>query len=126
MIDVFSAFFLISYSRLIFQLGMFLECSCITRLNEDGNITYEHSLVYDPSADCVGVDDSTKSFSIAILAMVIIMLFYTSLVLLLVLYPIKKFRVCMSKSKLDRLLVTDFVENFTAATKMVWMVEETR
>ena len=117
MIDVFSAFFLISYSRLIFQLRMFLECSCITRLSEDGNITYEHSLVYDPSADCVGVDDSTKSFSVAILATVSVMLFYTSLVLLLVLYPIKKFRICMSKCKLDRLSVTAFVEKFHGCYK---------
>ena len=117
MIDVFSAFFLISYSRLIFQLGMFLECSCITRLSEDGNITYKHSLVYDPSADCVGVDDSTKSFSVAILATVSVMLFYASLVLLLVLYPIKKFRICMSKCKLDRLSVTAFVEKFHGCYK---------
>ena len=117
MIDVFSAFFLISYSRLIFQLGMFLECSCITRLSEDGNITYKHSLVYDPSADCVGVDDSTKSFSVAILATVSIMLFYALLVLLLVLYPIKKFRICMSKCKLDRLSVTAFIEKFHGCYK---------
>ena len=45
------------------------------------------------------------------------MLFYTSLVLLLVLYPIKKFRICMSKCKLDRLSVTAFVEKFHGCYK---------
>ena len=116
-IDVFSAFFLISYSRLLYQLGMFLECSCITKLSEEGNITYEHSLVYDPSADCIGVDDSTKSFSVAILATVSIVLFFILLVLLLVLYPIKQFRACISKCKLDRLSVTAFVEKFHGCYK---------
>ena len=111
-IDVFSAFFLISYSRLIYLIGIFLECSCITKLSEEGNITYEHALVYDPSADCIGVDDSTKFFSIAVLAVVSIMLTFMLLVLLLVLYPIKLFRKCMSKCKLDRLSVTTFVEKF--------------
>ena len=111
-IDFFSAFFLISYSSLIYQMGIFLECSCITNLSEEGNITYEHALVYDPSADCIGVDDSTKSFSIAILAVVSTMLFYILLVLLLILYPIKLFRKCMSKCKLDRLSVTTFIEKF--------------
>ena len=124
-IDVFSAFFLISYSRLIYQMGIFLECSCITKLSIKGNITYEHSLVYDPSAGCVGVDDNTNSFSVAILATVATMFLYILLVLLLMLYPIKQFRACLSKCKLDRLSITAFVENFTVATKMVWMVEGT-
>ena len=116
-IDVFSPFFLISYSRLIYQLGMFLECSCITKLSEEGNITYKHSLVYDPSADRVGVDDSIKSFSVAILATVGMVLFFILLVLLLVLYPIKRFRACMSKCKLDRLSVIAFIEKFHGCYK---------
>ena len=116
-IDVFSAFFLISYSKVIYLSAIFLECSCVTKLNEEGNVSYRRTLYYDRGVDCVGVGDSTKSFSISILATISIILICILVVLLLVLYPIKIFRACLSKCRLDRLAVTTFVEKFHCCYK---------
>ena len=104
MIDVFLAFFLHSYSKLTFQIAFFLSCTEI-RNSDDG---YYLVMEYDPTVNCSG----SKYYQVAVPAIFSLCIFNILPALLLVFYPIKVFRKCLSKYKLDSLSLAAFTEKF--------------
>ena len=110
MIDVFSSFFLLSFSKTAYQSILLLQCPHLTRLSEDGNVSSQRAMAYNPSIICKSTD--TKFLLIAIAASLSILVFSVFPALLLVLYPIKVFRVYLSKCRLNNLCLIIFVEKF--------------
>ena len=107
LVGVFTSFFLLSYNRIVFQSILLIHCPSNDDFSE-GNRSSALNAYYDPSVPC----DSSEHIGLAVLAVVILCLFNILPALLLVLYPIKAFRVCLSKCKLDRLAITTFVNKF--------------
>ena len=110
MIDVLASFFLLSFSKMAYQSILFLECPHLVRLDEESKVSTFCAMAYDPSINC-GTTDIRFIF-IAVAASVSILVFNVLSALLLTLYPIKKFRVLLSKCKLDCLVLITFVEKF--------------
>ena len=104
-IDVFSAFFLLSYSKLMFQTAFFLSCVEVRNISDDN---YYLVMQYDPTVSC----NSSRYYQMAVPALLCLCIFNILPVLLIVLYSIKVFRKCLSKCKLDSLLLTAFTETF--------------
>ena len=104
-VDVFSAFFLLSYSKLMFQTAYFFACTEIRNITDD---SYHLVMEYDPTVSC----GSSRYYQMAIPALLCLCIFSFLPALLLVLYPIKVFRRCLSKCKLDRLSLVAFTEKF--------------
>ena len=104
-IDVFSAFFLLSYSKLMFQCSFFLACTEIRNISDD---SYYLVMEYDPAVRC----SSSRYYQVAVPALLCLFIFNILPALLLVLYPIKVFRKYLSKCKLDSLSLTAFTERF--------------
>ena len=103
-IDVFSAFFLLSYSKLMFQIAFVLSCIEIRNPDNDYYLVME----YDPTINCSG----SKYYQVAVPAIFSLCIFNILPALLLVFYPIKVFRKCLSKCKLDSLSLAAFTEKF--------------
>ena len=110
MIDVLASFFLLSFSKMAYQSMLFLQCPHLTRLDEEGKVSTWRAMAYDPSIICEATD--MKFLFIAIATSVSILLFNVMPALLLILYPIKWFRVLLSKFRLDHLVVVTFIEKF--------------
>ena len=110
MVDVLASFFLLSFSKMAYQSILFLQCPHLTRLDEEGKVSTWRAMAYDPSIICGAAD--MKFLFIAIAASVSILTFNVLPALLLILYPIKWFRVLLSKLRLDNLVVVTFVEKF--------------
>ena len=104
-IGVFSAFFLLSYSKSMFQISFFLSCIEIRNISE-GN--YYLVMEYDASVHCSG----SRNYQVAVPALLFVCIFNILPALLLVFYPIKVFRKCLSRCKLDNLSLTAFTEKF--------------
>ena len=108
-IDVFASFFLLTYSKLLHQIIVFARYRHL-RYTENANSTPQYKLVMhiDVDIDCF----STKHLSFVIPSGIFFVIFNFLPALLLVLYPFKPFRRCLSKCKLDSLFLTTFVEKF--------------
>ena len=70
-------------------------------------------MIVDKSIGCF----SAKYCLLGILPLLAVIVFNILPALLLVLYPFKIFRACLSKCKLDRLVLTIFVEKFHCSYK---------
>ena len=110
MIDVFASFFLLSFCKMAYQSILFLECPRLARLDEEGKVSSQHAMAYDPSIICETTE--IRFLFIAIAASVSVLVFNVFPALLLILYPIKGFRVLLSKCRLDCLALITFVEKF--------------
>ena len=110
MIDVLASFFLLSFSKMAYQSILFLQCPHLTRLDEEGKVSYKRAMAYDPSIICETTE--IRFLSIAIAASVSVLVFNVFPALLLILYPIKRFRVLLSKCRMDCLALITFVEKF--------------
>ena len=110
MVDVLASFFLVSFSKMAYQSILFLQCPHLTRLDEEGRVSTWRAMAYDPSIICKATN--MKFLLIAIAASVSIIVFNALPALLLVLYPIKRFRALLSKFRLDCLALITFVEKF--------------
>lgn len=110
MIDVLASFFLVSFSKMAYQSILFLQCPHLIRLDENGKVSSWRAMAYDPSIVCKATN--VKFIFIAIAASVSILMFNILPALLLMLYPIKRFRTLLSKFKLDCLALITFVEKF--------------
>ena len=108
-IDVFASFFLLTYSKLLHQIILFSRCRHLQYI-EDANSTSHYKLVMhiDVDINCL----STKHLSFVIPLAILFVVFNLLPALLLILYPCKPFRRCLSKCKLDSLFLTTFVEKF--------------
>ena len=107
LVGVFASFFLLSYNRIVFQSILLINCPLNDSFSE-GDRSSTLNAYYDPSVPC----NSPEHIGLAVLAAVILCLFNILPALLLVLYPIKAFRVCLFKCKLDRLAIATFVNKF--------------
>ena len=106
LIGVFATFILLSYSKFLFQ--SFLLIGCETSYIFNGNFSSVSTTQYDPSESC----KSGSHIAIAFFATLILCAFNIVPMMLLVLYPLKTFRKCLSKCKLDRIAITAFVEKY--------------
>ena len=71
-------------------------------------LQYRLPTIYDPGMHC----RSNNHIGLALFAGVILLVFNILPALLLVLYPVRAFRVCLSKCRLDRIAVATFVNKF--------------
>ena len=106
MVDVFATFFLLSHGRLVYQVAIFLQCQILI-YTKDGNPNDKNVLMFTPYIDC-----KHCSYLILIFSTLILLGVFFIPLLLLVCYPFKPFRICLSKVKLERLFITIFVEKF--------------
>ena len=105
---MFCTFLLLSYTKVVYQsLPFVLNLQKIVKANESGNL----SLVFASHSDPHIVYGNTKYILFCVLSSIVILL-NSILPLLLILYPLKCFQVCLSKCKLDFLVVNIFVQKF--------------
>ena len=107
LIDVFATFFLFSYSKILFQSFLLISCHTTFIFNE-GNFSSVSTTRYDPSKSC----QSGSHVAIAFFAALVLCVFNIIPTMVLVLYPIKMFRACLSKCKLNGIAITTFVEKY--------------
>ena len=109
LIDAFSSFFLLSYSKILYQSSILVGCCRSVSFDESGNFTQTlYAKCIDPGMSCKDIEH----LKVTIPAAIVICLFNILPALLLVLYPVKAFRACLSKCRLDRIAITVFVEKF--------------
>ena len=112
MVDVFSSFFLLSCSKLVYQAITVIACRDINLTNMSVNSI--ESIIYvteDLSINCF----SAKHLAYSVVSIVIFVLFVFLPVLLLMLYPTKFCGRCLSKCKLggrSQMVLFTFVEKF--------------
>ena len=111
-IDVFSAFFLLSYSRLMYQSSLFLVCGKVTHIGKNGPSSRPRGINYIMNYDSNIACGSSKYIAIAAVSLLIILVFNVLPALLLVLYPFKVVRSCLSKCQLDTLSLSAFMDKF--------------
>ena len=106
-IDVFCTFLLLSYSKLVYQSLNLIWCQKLMKLNESGILQSLYVTQSDPYLAC----GHTKSILFTVLVSIILLLSILP-PLLLILYPIKCFRTCLSRCRLDLAVINIFVEKF--------------
>ena len=108
-IDVFASFFLLAYNKLMYQIVLFARCLSLQyRNNATSAYCHKFVMMFDMDIDCL----SGRHLSLLVPMVVFSIVFYILPSLLLVFYPFKLFRRCLSKCRLDSLLVSTFVEKF--------------
>ena len=107
LIGVFATFILLSYSKILFQSFLLIGCETHYIFNE-GNFSSVSTTRYDPSDSC----KSGSHIAVAFFATLVLCAFNIIPTMLLVLYPVKIFRACLSRCKLNGIAVTAFVEKY--------------
>ena len=110
-IDVFSAFLLLSYGKLMYQSVLLADCPQLIKA-ESGRLHYGNV----DATDFANICRSGRHLMLAIPAGIVITLCSWP-VLLLTLYPVKPFRRFMSKLKHDSPAVNTFVDKFHSCYK---------
>ena len=112
-VDAFASFFLLSNSTLLYQVVTIYRCQILYTYSisneSDGHMIpgYKHVLMFLPHIGC-----GHRPYPILIFSTLLLLIFGIIPILLLVLYPFKSFRMCLSKCKMDTLFITIFVEKF--------------
>ena len=110
-VDVFSAFFLLSYSRLLYQSSLFLGYGKVSHITKhDGHTLW--GIYYIMNYDSNIEYGSSKYIAIVVVSLLIILVFNVLPALLLVLYPFKVVRSCLSKCRFDTLCLSTFMDKF--------------
>ena len=105
--DVFATFFLLSYSKCAYQTLLLLTGKDIINFEESGDLeTSYHRVLLDLSITL----NSTTYLLFVTPAALIFIVFNILPPLLLTLYPIKAFRSCLSKYRLNFIVVNIFVD----------------
>ena len=104
LINVFASFFLLSFSKVLFQ---FIYLVTYQRIYYSG-ARYAYVLQYDLSVPY----GSTKHIAFATPSVFFSLIFIVFPTLLLIFYPFRKFRSILSKCKLDGIVLNTFVEKF--------------
>ena len=107
-ISLFSAFFLLSYSRLMYQASLLLKIVKVTHVDINSHWSIKYTLSYDSSITY----GSSKYIAIAVVLVLIIVVFNIVPALVLILYPFKFTRSCLSKCRLDTLCLSAFMDKF--------------
>ena len=108
-IGVFASFFLLSFTKCLYQVILLMTSQKIrykdlhgTQFDPTGAINLDLSMTYG----------STEHLVFAIPAIILSCIFIVLPTLLLLFYPFRLFRVCLSKCKLNGLVLYTFVEKF--------------
>ena len=105
-LDVFNTFFLLSYDQLMFQASMLFLTRPILRIDGSG----KPYVVYHSILDSKNIHEHAY-YSLLIIPIILIPFVFNILPpLLLILYPVKVFRSCLSKCHLDSIVLNTFVE----------------
>lgn len=99
--DVFTSFLLLFYVKLVYLGSVLYRCFPLKYTLE--GINYN---------SCVNIDGHFTRQKYAYLVIPLLFVVNTCPMLFLTLYPLKLFRACLTKCRLDKLFVTTFVEKF--------------
>ena len=110
-INVFGSFVLLSYSKLIYQSVLFINCPILLKASS-GKVFSGYLGGTDFSTMC-----KSKSYFMFVIPAGLVIVLNSFPAILLILYPIKPFRVCLSNLKLDCTVVHIFVEKFHGCYK---------
>ena len=113
-INAFASFFLLSFTKVMYQAVLFLVPRKI-----ESRKGYCHFLGY---TYVVGIDQtiiyrSTEHLLFAVPAAILCLVLNVLPVAFLTLYPIRPFRVCFSKCRLDGVVINTFIEKFYSCYK---------
>ena len=114
LIDVFASFFLLSYSKILYQIMLTFDAEEITNYSlMDGKESHDYVLKADLSIVTFKRYDGFVIF-MALFALLLLLLFVIFPVLLLIFYPTKILRKLLSKCLSSRLLIflNTFMEKF--------------
>ena len=106
LIDVFITFFILSYYKLLYLTTLYLQIESVHNIDSSGVLYTTYQEAIDPSISYL-----SKNLSPFLIFSIII--FFTCVFLpplLLILYPIKCFRSCLSKVHFNSLTVTIFTD----------------
>ena len=109
-IDVFATFLLLSYSKLVYQSYTFLDCTSVCSNAERGQL--KRVMMMNIDVTCW----STQHLLYAI-PMLILVFLHILPILLLFCYPVKIFRRCLTKCKVNGLFLVTFIERFQGCYK---------
>ena len=110
-IDVFATFLLLSYSKLVYQSFTLLDCTSICSNAEKGVL--KRVMMMDVNIPCW----STKHLLFVVPVLITVFIFNILPALLLVCYPTKVFRRCLTKCKINGLFLVTFIERFQGCCK---------
>ena len=108
-IDVFASFFLFSFRKTMYQTYFFVLYQWIQNRSRSCHLL---KYSYVTNADLSVPWSSSDHLAYLIPAIIICFIFMVLPTLLLLLYPFKIFRICLSKCKLDGPVLNTFVEKF--------------
>ena len=112
-IDVFSAFMLLSHNKLLYQLTFLLFCKDLVKVSSSDHTLHEMSVAgLNVNIQC----GSSLYLMFAIPACLGLVLISLP-VLLLILYPIKPFKTCLSRCRLDFMTARIFIDRFHSCYK---------
>ena len=104
--DVFTTFFLLSYTKILHLTLLLMSSQVIHNIDESGNFTVKLQPLVDRSI----LFGSTRHLVYGIPSVILCFIFNILPPLLLILYPIPVFRQCLSKCHLDFISVSIFVD----------------
>ena len=105
-IDVFTTFFLLSYGKIMYQTLLLTGYYTIINIDKSG----QHFVTYQCLVDQSVLYGSKYHLLFAIPAVMISLVFNVLPLLLLILYPTKAFRSCLSKFHLNSIVLNIFIE----------------
>lgn len=108
MINVFCSFIALSFGKVAFQVINTASCRCLSQINKLGIEKSICRTSVDPNIECYG----TEHFKFIIPAAIMTFIFNILPTLLLVLYPLKQFRLLLSKCRMDSIVLNTFIEKF--------------
>ena len=109
-IDVFATFFLLSYHKCLYQSVLLLSPQILRNFNTSVGHEIQTSIYTRTMVDLSITAGSSQHLPYAVIAGIISLLFHILPTLLLVLYPIKVFRLFLSKCRLDFIAINIFVD----------------
>lgn len=110
-IDVFATFLLLSYSKVVYQSYTFLDCTSVCSNAEKGHS--KRVMMMNIDVPCW----STQHLFYVIPTLIVVFFLNVLPILLLLCYPIKTFRRCLTKCKVNGLFLVTFIERFQGCYK---------
>lgn len=112
-IDVFAAFMVLSYSKMVYQSYALMKCTTISNCSSEYETTQDHVMMLDMNIRCGSAEHVLIAIPVLITAFVLSVI----PMIILAFYPVKIFRKCMAKFKLNKLALLAFIERFHGCYK---------
>ena len=106
LIDVFITFFILSYYKFVYRISISFTGKIILEVDLSGNV----SSIYQAEIDPKVAHNNITYLSLLILSGIVVSTCIVLPPLLLILYPIRMFRSCLSKCRLKSLTITIFTD----------------